>query len=267
MKKFIVVFFVSLIGLPSFSQLVAPQKGTGSKYFFSSYNIYFEVDTTNGARISSFKINNNEILYNQSTQNMNGSTFWPSPQSLWGWPPLSAIDNKPYKINISNNKLIATSSIDTKLKIRVIKKFFFDSRDTSIHINYCIKNENNVQKKYAHWEITRVPADGLVFFAKGQTDVSGNMATSVQEINGIYWYDQVNTISGDKFFCDGEGWLAFINQSNYLFVKKFANINSSAAATGEAEVEVIHLQTLLILSLKIKVLIQVLILVIQSGGK
>ena len=30
-----------------------------------------------------------------------GSTFWPSPQTAWGWPPLAEIDHGPYRAELA----------------------------------------------------------------------------------------------------------------------------------------------------------------------
>ncbi len=233
---------ITLCTLSAYSQTITPEKQTGkSKYIFKNELIYFEVDTSNGARISSLKWKNNEILYLGSTSNMNGSTFWPSPQSLWNWPPLAAIDSKPYSVRIQNNKLITRSSLDTKFKLRVYKSFLVDERDTSITITYYMKNENTKTLSFAPWEVTRIPLNGIVFFEKGETTVSGSLAESVIENNGCYWYDQVETTASSsisKFFSDGKGWLAYINDQNILFLKKFDNILPAEAAANEAEIEV-----------------------------
>lgn len=218
---------------------VLPQK-SGSKYSFSYSSLYFAVDTSRGGRIVSLKYEGNELLYLQSTQDMNGSTFWPSPQSLWGWPPLPNIDNKTYEGKIVDNKLLLTGKVDPSLHVRVYKSFELDTTDTTVVINYYLKNEGSTAVNLAPWEITRVPLDGPVVFSLEDGQVTGTLASETVEINSHIWYDQQNTHgSNSKFFANGRGWLAFVNANKKLvFLKKFPDIISTSSAPSEAEIEI-----------------------------
>jgi hypothetical protein len=240
-NKLILLATLIIWQVSAFAQSVAPQKLTGKSYGFTINNVTVEIDTADGARIASLKADSKEILYTGSTQDMNGSTFWPSPQSFWNWPPIVEIDNKPYSVKIMGNKLKMEGKTNSTHKLSVTKIFEADSRDTSFTITYILINHNTVTKKYAPWEITRVLAEGLTFFGKGSTDVTGNMKSNTVVASNTVWYHQDSTNSGsnfNKFFCDGQGWLAHANKDNYLFLKKFENIEATSAATGEAEVEV-----------------------------
>jgi hypothetical protein len=243
MKHLYFLFVIVLAGSIVTNAQVAPVKGTGSKYSFSNKNLYFEIDTADGARISSFKLNNKEILYLKSTADMNGSTFWPSPQypspPNFGWPPIAEIDNKAYSVVNKDNKLIVKSSLSTKYKLKVYKEFSANEADTSISIVYYLKNENTTAVSYAPWEVTRVTAAGITLFAKGDTVVTGDMSKSAIDSFGCYWYNQnKKQASGNKFFCDGMGWLAHVNTNNQVFIKKFEDISLTSSAKGEAEIEV-----------------------------
>ncbi|MGC8802671.1 MAG: T9SS type A sorting domain-containing protein [Bacteroidales bacterium] len=218
---------------------VFPQK-SGSNYTFTFGPLFFAVDTNKGGRIVSLKYAGHELLYLQSTQDMNGSTFWPSPQSLWGWPPLPNIDNKTYGGRIIGNKLLLTSKVDPTLHVRVYKSFALDTTDTTLVINYYLKNEGSAAVSLAPWEITRVPIEGPIVFSLEDGQVTGNLAPQTVELNSHLWYDQQNTQgSNSKFFANGRGWLAFINANNKLvFLKKFSDIISTSSAPSEAEIEV-----------------------------
>jgi hypothetical protein len=223
------------------SQTVVPQKGSGSKFSLSCANIYFEVDSAHGARITSFKLDGKEIMYvDFKTSDMAGSTFWPSPQSVWGWPPAVNLDSKPYRTAIRENKIVFTGNTDTKSMLRFYKTVAANPTDTSIVIDYCIKNEKTTAQKWAPWEITRVLNSGLTVFSKGSGGVTGNMNGRTEDISDYVWYDQDFTKgeAGDKFFCDGKGWLAHVVGSDILFIKKFDDVASGKAAPSEAEVEV-----------------------------
>jgi hypothetical protein len=115
-----------------------------------------------------------------------------------------------------------------------------NSADTSIIIDYCIKNEKTLAQKWAPWEITRVSNSGLTVFSKGSGTVTGDMAGRTQTVSGYVWYDQDATGGepGSKFFCDGKGWLAHVVDGDMLFIKKFDDVAVGKAAPNEAEVEV-----------------------------
>jgi len=52
-------------------------------------------------RITSFLVDGRNFLTDDKVDSLNwGSTFWPSPQSDWDWPPPAAIDNEPYTVTL-----------------------------------------------------------------------------------------------------------------------------------------------------------------------
>jgi len=223
------------------SQTVVPQKGMGSKFSLTCANVYFEIDSARGARITSFKLNDNELMYvDFNITDLAGSTFWPSPQSVWNWPPAANLDSNPYKSSIKLNKIVFTSDTDPKSMLRFYKTVYANAIDTSIMIDYCIKNEKTSSQKWSPWEITRVLNSGLTVFAKGDGSITGDMTGRTEQLNGYVWYDQDFTSGevGSKFFCDGKGWVAHVVDGDMLFIKKFDNIAIGKAAPGEAEIEV-----------------------------
>lgn len=236
LNLFLIIFFSSFLVL---AQSINPIKTGGSKFLITCANLSFEVDSAKGARISSFKIATTEILYvDFKTTDMAGSTFWQSPQ-IWPWPPAGNLESKPFKSKILNNKLSFRGAVDPASQLRFYKTMYANLADTSISIEYVIKNEKSVAQKWAPWEITRVKATGLTVFAKGSGSITGDMASRTSEVNGYEWYDQDFANSpGNKFFCDGKGWLAHVTSDNVLFIKKFTDISASKAAPAEAEVEV-----------------------------
>jgi len=239
MKKLLPLLFVFLC-FAAKSQPIIPEKGTGSKFFINCANVYFEVDSARGARISSFKLDENEIMYvDFNKTDMAGSTFWQSPQT-WPWPPAVNLDSKPYRAIPAQNKIVFKGATDTRSMLRFYKTISANAADTSIIIDYCIKNEKTAVQKWAPWEITRVINSGLTVFAKGEGKVTGDMASRTKELSGYIWYDQDETVggAGNKFFCDGKGWLAHVVDGEMLFIKKFEDVPKLSAAPNEAEVEV-----------------------------
>jgi len=239
MKLIYLLFFI-FISIVGNSQIVIPQKGIDSKFSLFVANVYFEIDSDRGARIKSFKLNEQELMYvDFNTTDMAGSTFWPSPQ-IWPWPPAVNLDSKPYRTSIKQGKIVFSGNTDPKSMLRFYKTIYANAIDTSIIIDYCIKNEKTVSQKWAPWEITRVWNSGLTLFAKGEGNVTGDMTGRTEVVNGYVWYDQDNTSggAGNKFFSDGKGWLAHVVDGNMLFIKKFDNVAIGKAAPGEAEIEV-----------------------------
>lgn len=240
MKNLFTLLFLFLL-LSGKSQNVTPQKVGGSKFALTCANVYFEMDSAMGARFTSFKLNDNEIMYlDFKTTDNAGSTFWPSPQSVWGWPPAVNLNNKPYLTSINQNKIKFRGTTDSKSMLRFYKTISANIQDTSIIIDYCIKNEKATTQKWAPWEVTRVLNSGLTVFALGDGSVTGDMAGRTKNISNYIWYDQDQTSggAGSKFFCNGKGWLAHVIDGNMLFIKKFEDIANGKAAPGEAEVEV-----------------------------
>jgi hypothetical protein len=236
-----VVILQFLVHSCAISQNIKPVKNNDSKYSFSFANLYFEVDASIGGRVSSFKLDSSEIL-NFDTKYLlqSGSTFWPGPQSAWGWPPIAVLDHKPYEAVIAKNELKLTSDV-TSDNLRVVKIFSANLQDSSISIKYIMKNTGKKDISWAPWEITRVKPSGVTFFEKGEGDVTGDMSVNTSEISRIVWYDQntsTPSFTKKKFFSDGKGWLAHATTDNVLFIKKFADISLKEAAPAESEIEV-----------------------------
>lgn len=223
---------------------VAPKHHDG-KYSFSFDGVYFEVDPHVGGRISSFKLDNKEVLYTHRANDNNhwGSTFWPSPQSTWGWPPLDTIDSKPYSAHVHGNELVVKSLRETKkIGLSLVKKFKFDVADTSIDVIYEAINLNHKPASFGPWQITRVPSGGLTFFPSGLTHAKGDLLPLIQKVKDVSWFDYDSTKipkGVPKLFSDGqEGWLAHVNNDGLLIVFKFADVHPGQKAPGEDEIEI-----------------------------
>lgn len=234
------ILLISFLGVQA--QDVVPTQD-GDKYSLTTGDLFFEVDASNGGQVSSFAVSGSELLYYGGGDNQ-GSTFWPSPQDPWGWPPSTQLDNDDYATEITNNSIVMQGEKDPASQLSFKKTFTANSTEKSILLEYEILNtRESGSYSVAGWEVTRVPtAGGLSFFPKGDGEVSGNFADYTEESGGIVWYDADNSDPGGrKFFCDGsEGWLAHVNKDGYLFVKTFDDVPEGDMAPGEAEVEFWH---------------------------
>ena len=237
----LLVFIFLLPGTISDGQAISPQEENG-KYYFQVANVYFEVDPSIGARISSFKIDDEEILQQSAYAGdyLYGATLWQSPQSEWNWPPSVELDQNPYTGGIEGTQVILRSAVDETYSHLVFKKVFSASlSDTSVSMEYTMINKGTSDHSYSAWELARVPSGGISFFPKGEGDVTGDFAAQTELINGIVWYQQDDADpSSRKFFCDGaEGWSAHVNDDLNVFIKQFEDAAATDHAPGESEIE------------------------------
>ena len=236
---FLNVFFVVSIN----AQSVTPGDSSGYSYFKVA-NAYFQVDPAFGSRISSLKIDGNEMMFVDRSYGAGflwGATLWYSPG---GYPPPAALDQDPYSGGIHGDSITLLSDVDetngTFLRFR--KTFHADLSDTSITVNYTMINAGLSDYSCSAWELTRVPpSGGMAFFPYGEGEItsSGDLASYVEKENGIAWYKYESShTAAQKFFSDGsEGWSAFLNSDRELYIRKFKDVPYLKQAPGESEIE------------------------------
>lgn len=211
-----------------------------NSYSLTSGNVTFAVNPESGGRIISFKLSNYEFLTDKNINPFNyGSTFWPSPQSNWNWPPPAVLDNEPYSAIASSRSIKLISGKDSTTGFQ-FEKVFSSGKNNSIKLNYSIINISNKTKSAAPWEVTRVHKGGLFFFpiGKGLPGKKQFEAAPIKIINGIVWYkSKKEKIDKDELsIADGsEGWMAYAINGK-LFIKKFDDTDPSNFAPGEAEI-------------------------------
>jgi hypothetical protein len=225
---------------PSEAQTEKPVAGKNGVYSFQIANLTFEVDAKSGGRVSAFKIDGKDFLSGKNINPDNwGSTFWPSPQSDWGWPPIPEVDNLEYTGGIENNTIALSSKKDPKLGFVVKKEFTPNAADTSVIIRYTITNNSDSVRSVSAWEITRVPPNGLTFFPTGKGIKNGKLVHLMKDSIGITWYAYRASDSPDgKLICDAsEGWMAQIN-NGIIMIKKWDDVPLEKNAPGEGEFEI-----------------------------
>lgn len=210
-------------------------------YSIEFKNIVFKVNSF-GGRIISFRMDQKEMLAGQEAHGDNfGSTLWPSPQSIWGWPPPAVLDSDIYSVFIENNAIVMTSNKDEKLGYQFIKRYKALPEKNAVEIIYSIQNISNENKSVATWEISRFYKGGIAFYPAGEGLPSGHFKEmDMTEKKGIVWFEsKKKTYDKDlKSMQDGhEGWLAFA-QDGYLYIKQFPEVGIKEAAPGEGEIEI-----------------------------
>jgi hypothetical protein len=211
------------------------------KYVLELGDLSFEVDPQVGGRITRFALAGRDALATAAVHAENwGSTFWPSPQSGWGWPPPAEIDSAPYQASIDGDAIVLEGAISSALGLRVTKRFRADADQLAIAIEFVLHNDSATSASWAPWQISRVPAGGLTFFPTGMK-TGARTELAVQQLSGITWYAHdftaISAADGQKYVADGaEGWLAHATDG-LLFLKRFADVPPAQQHASEGEVE------------------------------
>lgn len=195
------------------------------------------IDAANGARITSLRYDTIEVLSQNPMPNMYGSTFWTSPQKEWNWPPVREHDIMRYDVEKSKGKITMTSQLSKKIPLRIRKQFSVDKKEKCFVITYSIINEGTEERKVAPWEITRVPAEGTIFFDAPMESILPAGLMNFVEKDGVKSYDIDQSERQRKINADGKGWLGYRNKG-LLLMKRFQDLDASQPAPDEAEIQV-----------------------------
>lgn len=150
-----------------------------------------------GARIIGCQLDGKNVLLEAEavagTDNANnfGATFWPSPQSAWGWPPISEIDQGPYTAKPIEGGVILESGVGELpdgARISLTKTIVALPEISAFDITYVMSNDGERALRLAGWQIARVRAGGLTFFRLGEGGVSEDKLQTVHG-DGVQWYE------------------------------------------------------------------------------
>jgi hypothetical protein len=230
---------------------------SSSDYQLKVCDVTLDVNPQIGARVTYLKLGSTDIItpftcttYNSSSttcSNNAGSTFWTSPQTAWGWPPVAAIDGNTYTPTLNGSQLTLKGSADATLGAGVTKVISGDSSTGWISLTYTINATKPIQA--APWQITRVPRGGLVFFPlMSLVSNTTNPLWFLSPSNGYEWIDDstqatVTNTNGAKVIADGGvsgqsyTWLAYVLNRNLLLIK-YTDVLTGSFAPGEADTEV-----------------------------
>ena len=199
MKRIAIVCAALLCAAVSSSAArLTEEKGEGL-YGISAGKVSMVIDAGKGAKILSFKYEDQEIISQIQRFNAFGATFWTSPQSEWNWPPVAEYDRLEYQVEQTPTSLVMEGKTSERFGYSIRKKFEADPSDGSIVVTYSIVNRSDQTRKVAPWEITRVPGEGLIFFAAKSSDIT---PAGLMEFN-------------DKY---GAAWSSFSGQTTALAV-------------------------------------------------
>jgi hypothetical protein len=232
----------------------------GDTYVLEFGKTKLVVDPAHGARISEFSLDGTNILTGPTANAMYwGSTFWSAPESEWlptGIIP--AYDTGAFTMSVGADSTISaagpTSMIANNMKtVAVNKTFAADLAKGAIAITYSLTNKGANTFTLGHWEVTRVPPDGLTFFPVGTGNPVNNVGMistcCLTTMNGIAWIDNSKyappssaATNYSKYSIDGkDGWVAHVIKDaagDLLLVKTFKDIPQGMAGAGHGEVEI-----------------------------
>lgn len=212
-------------------------------HVLSSGALTLEVDAALGARVTAFCLGGHNVLAGADAHPDNfGSTFWTSPQTDWGWPPVVALDSAPYVVQRDGDAaLTMVGPVASLLGVSVEKRFAVLAAQGGFALEYRIHSARPAPVRVAPWEVTRVPPGGLTFFPTG-AGVYPPSNLTVVEAGGATWfaYERERIAGHPKLFADaGAGWLAHVDRdTRTLFVKTFPAVPRAQQAPGEALIEI-----------------------------
>jgi hypothetical protein len=216
----------------------------------------FVVDPTKGARITEFSLGGTNILTGPTANPMYwGSTLWSAPEGEWlPGGLIAAYDTGTFTMSVGADSSFTgvgpTSTIANNMKtVAVTKTFAADLAKGAIAIEYSLTNKGTNTFNLGHWEVTRVPPDGLTFFPVGTGNPvvnAGPIATCcITTMGGYVWSDHAKYAMGSaygKYSIDGSGgWVAHVvtdPAGNLLLIKTFKDIPTGTAGAGHGEVEI-----------------------------
>jgi len=199
-----------------------------------------EVDAVDGGRIVEFSLGGRSVVVPKSeSAQAYGSSFWPSPQKAWNWPPPAELDALPWSASIDGKVLVLESRINEKLGLSATQRIEALPEKAAVRIELTLHNRGSAPLSVAAWQNTRTRPGGLTFYPSASPALPPS-AFPLDPQSGVAWFahdPQKNERKG-KLFADGdEGWIAHID-GDLLFVKVFPPVPREKQAPGEAEVEI-----------------------------
>jgi hypothetical protein len=210
-----------------------------TNYLLSSGEFTLEIDPTDGGRVIALSTGERTVIARRDeSPEAYGSSFWPSPQSDWAWPPPASFDKLAWRAHSEDNALVLQSATDPKLGLSAWQRISAEPERRAFRFELTLQNRGPNARRVAPWQNTRMHPRGLTFFPS-QDPMQSDAQHEITPQAGMIWFvhDPSARTQGEKFFADGqEGWLAQLD-GDLLFVKAFPDVPKSAQAPKEAEIE------------------------------
>jgi hypothetical protein len=207
-------------------------------YRIESGPLAVEVDPYDGGRILEFSLEGRSVIVPVGeSPEAYASSFWPSPQSDWSWPPPPEFDKLPWKAEVDGTTLVLRSETSEKLHFSATQKIAIWSTHDALSVEFTITNHDSAPHKVAPWQNTRVRPKGITFYPSRQPTYTQS-SLKLTPVDGVTWYTHDPSTVKDslKSYADGhEGWMAQID-GDLLFVKVFPDVPRDAQAPNEGEI-------------------------------
>jgi hypothetical protein len=181
----------------------------------------------------------NALIEKHDSPQAYGSSFWPSPQRDWDWPPPVELDRERWSAVVDGECLILESRANEKLGVRARQTIRQHETSGVVSFDYEIHNVSQRVRNVAPWQNTRVPPGGLTFFPTN-ADPHGHSTLTLDRSGdlGMLCHDRRrHTQSGKAFSAATEGWIAHAS-ADLVLVKTFPSVAPGRQAPGEAEIEI-----------------------------
>ncbi len=209
-----------------------------------------------GGRLASLSYRGVELLVPPGrVPGYHGDTFWPSPQSLFEWPPPPVLDGAPYEIVEQSATMLAVrSSADPDFGLQVAKRFVLGM--DSVRFAFVMTNTWPRPQAVAPWQVTRAPRRGLLVWALGARFADDDRLAKQREDPGCTFlhtrsertFEGYSETGGhasipvpavtrtSKFFTDARGWVAHLHDG-VIFLRIFPDLTPQQMAPRQAELE------------------------------
>ncbi|OAV44627.1 hypothetical protein [Lewinella sp. 4G2] len=199
------------------------------------------VDPANGARITSYKYQDKEVLNQDQGNNglMFGSTVWTGPQEDWGWPPPAAFDTKPYNVvKVRDNVYLFTSEVDPESELRLEKRVQMTEAG-EVGLRYAVINESNKNVRVGAWENTRLPYGGRFEFPIGDTAWSkvDPLPLVIKDSTAVIFLDEQNTEPAKVYASLRDTAVRYVHEG-LIFTKQTMITGKNQVAEGQAPLEI-----------------------------
>jgi hypothetical protein len=216
-----------------------PQRVVSRYNFRIEFGPYaLEVDPEDGARIVEFSLDGRSVVVpRQESPEAYGSSFWPSPQSDWGWPPPLELDRRAWRATVDGPALVLQSLTNQKLGLSAEQRIMAQPERGSVVIEYTLHNRGQAPRRVAPWQNTRVRPQGLTFYPSNRPAYAYSSLT-LEPVDGVVWFQHqpAKFTESQKLLADGtEGWVAHVD-ADLVFVKVFPDVPPEAQAPQEGEI-------------------------------
>src|SRR3954468_5826163 len=127
----------------------------GGRHVLAWDDVRLEIDAATGGRVTALRFGGRNLLSEPAADAATyGSTFWPSPQTAWGWPPLAEIDHGPYHVEVEPAAIALRSAISPVLGVSVSKRVCADIGRGAVIFDFAIHNQTAAPIQLAAWQIT-----------------------------------------------------------------------------------------------------------------